>query len=144
MPGRFRRPRAITVFGQSAGGGSVLALLASPLTHDLLRSAIVESGSLITTSGMKRLQDAEALGLRFAGTLSLPELRRQPAPELMHRWQDFASTTPGMNLGPIVDGYVLTDDPVTVFAQHQEHPVALIIGNKKRGGVGGVGRRAAL
>jgi para-nitrobenzyl esterase len=129
-------PGAITVFGQSAGGGSVLALLASPLTHDFLRSAIVESGSLITTSGMMRLQDAEAQGLRFAGTLSLIELRSQPATELMHRWQDLASTTRGMKLGPIVDGYVLTDDPVTVFAQHKEHPVALIVGNNAREGFG--------
>ena len=37
-------PGRVTVWGQSAGGGSVLALLASPLARDLFERAIVGSG----------------------------------------------------------------------------------------------------
>ena len=37
-------PTRVTLFGQSAGGNSVLALLASPLARGLFSSAICESG----------------------------------------------------------------------------------------------------
>jgi para-nitrobenzyl esterase len=36
-------PRSVTVFGESAGGGAVLALLASPASKDLFQRAIAES-----------------------------------------------------------------------------------------------------
>lgn len=36
-------PRSVTVFGESAGGGAVLALLASPASKGLFQSAIAES-----------------------------------------------------------------------------------------------------
>ncbi len=37
-------PKNVTIFGESAGGGSVHALLNSPLTHGLFQKAIIESG----------------------------------------------------------------------------------------------------
>jgi para-nitrobenzyl esterase len=38
-------PDRVTVFGESAGGGSVLSLLASPLAAGLFRAAVVQSGA---------------------------------------------------------------------------------------------------
>ena len=37
-------PKDVTIFGESAGGGSVLTLLTSPMTKGLFEKAIVESG----------------------------------------------------------------------------------------------------
>jgi para-nitrobenzyl esterase len=43
-------PANVTVFGESAGGHDVFALLASPLAKGLFQRAIVQSGSLRTSS----------------------------------------------------------------------------------------------
>ncbi|MCY3884478.1 MAG: carboxylesterase family protein [Gammaproteobacteria bacterium] len=43
-------PNNVTIFGESAGGTSVLALMASPLAEGLFHKAIVQSGSLRSTS----------------------------------------------------------------------------------------------
>ena len=39
----------MTIFGESAGGGDVLALMASPLAKGLFQNAIVESGGFFVT-----------------------------------------------------------------------------------------------
>jgi para-nitrobenzyl esterase len=83
---------SITVFGQSAGGMSVTALLASPRGHGLLDRAIVESGAIITPMRMQTLADAEAMGQRFAGDLDMAALRRLSAKQLLQRWQQLASS----------------------------------------------------
>ncbi|HEY6132194.1 MAG TPA: carboxylesterase family protein, partial [Halioglobus sp.] len=42
-------PGNVTIFGESAGGRNIYALLASPLAKDLFHKAIVQSGSVSTT-----------------------------------------------------------------------------------------------
>ena len=42
-------PERVTVFGESAGGGIVLHLCASPLARGLFRGAIVQSGATFNT-----------------------------------------------------------------------------------------------
>jgi len=125
---------AVTVFGQSAGGGSVIALLASPRARGLLRAAIVESGAMITPLPMQTLAQAEANARQIMGQESIQALRRLSGDELMQRVQQYAMTHHGVILGPVVDGYVLTEDPVALFARHGEQPLPLIIGNNAREG----------
>ena len=129
-------PGAITVFGQSAGGGSVIALLASPLTRGIVRSAIVESGAMLRREPMTSRKVAEEWGTRFAGQNTLAQLRAVPAEELLNRWDAFARSDRAIQAGPIIDGYVLTDDPGAVFARHAEPAIPLIIGNNSREGFG--------
>ncbi len=57
-------PDRVTVFGQSAGGQSVLEQLASPGAAGLIQRAIVESGSYLTT--LPTLASADAKGVAFA------------------------------------------------------------------------------
>ncbi|KAJ0179649.1 hypothetical protein K1T71_004240 [Dendrolimus kikuchii] len=47
-------PDNITLFGQSAGGASTSALIASPITKGLFHKAIVQSGSSIANWGINR------------------------------------------------------------------------------------------
>ena len=57
-------PGNVTIFGESAGGWSVCALLASPLSGGLFHRGIVQSGPCATK--LARRQNAEAQGERFA------------------------------------------------------------------------------
>ncbi|GAB1265279.1 carboxylesterase/lipase family protein [Aurantivibrio infirmus] len=142
-------PKAVTIFGQSAGGMSVTSQLTSPLAKDLARSAIIQSGSVIRPTPMTTLQEAEALGRRFskegfskkefsseelATNKTIAQLRQQSAVDLLKTWTRFASTPPQSSLGPIVDNYVLIEDPVVTFANHRQHTVNLMIGNNAREG----------
>lgn len=61
-------PTRVTIAGQSAGGGSVLALLASPMARGLFHGAISQSGALDPPSKA----DARALGQRVAELAGVP------------------------------------------------------------------------
>ena len=77
-------PDNVTIFGESAGGGSVCAHLASPASQGLFHRAIVQSGG-----GCDRLQDgaeAQAAGrefLRAAGCADLACLRELPTERIL-------------------------------------------------------------
>lgn len=125
-------PQAVTLFGQSAGGASVLFLMSSDRARGLLRGAIVESGSML--DHLPSLSHAETVGVHFAGTASLEQLRALSTAELQRRWMIFttAGGADGRDLGPVVDGWLIAEDPVTLFAAHREPAVPLLIGNNAR------------
>ncbi len=75
-------PDNITVFGQSAGAGSVQALISSPLTAGLIAKAIIQSGGGLnnTISAMSRA-DLEKINeemWKFSGMTTLEEMRACP------------------------------------------------------------------
>jgi para-nitrobenzyl esterase len=67
-------PNQVTIFGESAGGGSVTAHMISPLSHGLFHRAILQSPGLPT--GRKKvlpltpLKHAEQLALDYAHSLT--------------------------------------------------------------------------
>lgn len=62
-------PKRVTIAGESAGGLSVLANLASPTAHDLFHQAIVESGGYNNFPSVASLGAQEAKGAAFATAL---------------------------------------------------------------------------
>lgn len=128
--------KKITVFGQSAGGMSVVTLLASPLMKGSFQGAIVESGAILGGPPLKRLKDAESLGAEFMGADSLQALRELSATDLLQRFGSFMTTHRESRMGPVIDEYALSADPAEVFRQHQEQKIPLIIGNNAREGFG--------
>lgn len=64
-------PSRVTIAGQSAGGGSVLTLLAIPSARDLFAAAISQSG----VARGRSLADARATGRGFAETMGVEPTR---------------------------------------------------------------------
>jgi para-nitrobenzyl esterase len=106
-------PGNVTIFGQSAGGQSVYAQLASPLAAGLFQRAIPQSGSY--AMHLRSLAQAEASGKDVANRVGCQDqtaecLRSVPV-------QDLLPTQPsgGLPLVPNVDGYVLPESLDTAF-----------------------------
>jgi para-nitrobenzyl esterase len=79
-------PKHVTVGGESAGSISVSALMASPLSKNLMAGAMGESGALISTLPPKALADTEKDGVTFsakAGAASIGDLRALTADKIM-------------------------------------------------------------
>ena len=125
-------PDNVTIFGESAGGRSVTWLMSSPAAKGLFHKAIAESAqqSPIRGQSVKRhwLEPAEALDakyLQLVGAKNLADLRSMPADKFVLTPQDFLA---GVFGGPMIDGQILVDDPLSVFSQGKQHKVPFIIG----------------
>jgi para-nitrobenzyl esterase len=114
----------ITVFGESAGGGDILALMATPRARGLFRRAIVESGGgwgAPVSLGAKEAQGvraAEALGL---SNPTAAQLRAVPVENLVAKLTD--------GFGITVDGRLLRESPTQAFARGHAAHAPLIIGS---------------
>ena len=121
-------PKRVTIAGESAGSISVSALMASPLSKNLIAGAIGESGAMINpTISPITLSESEQSGLKFAETIgvsSLADLRAIPAEKLLDE-----STKKGMpHFSPNVDGYFLPKLPVEIFTAGEQANVPLLVG----------------
>jgi para-nitrobenzyl esterase len=133
-------PNDVTIAGQSAGSMSVLALQASPLAKGLFHRAVGMSGALLGGSGpgaMRKLADAEPEGLKFQRLVkaqSLADMRALPADRLV-----VPRTPDAPSIGPIEDGYVLSEDIGGTFARGKQNDVPLMLGFAHDESLGGMG-----
>jgi para-nitrobenzyl esterase len=126
-------PKRVTIGGESAGSYSVSAQMASPEARGLFTGAIGESGSLLGTSRMSTLEQAEARGARFmaaAGAKSLAELRAMPAQVLL----DQATRPDGFETKANVDGWFLPKTPQDIYAAGEQAHVPLLAGSNSQEG----------
>lgn len=136
-------PDQVTVFGESAGAGSVAALLAMPRARGLFRRAIAQSvpGTYFSDALAGDIAEALAgeLGLRpTVADLSgvdprkLPEAGAALAPRMREyapRWGAVALTpTP---FSPVVDGDVLPTAPWEALTGGAARDVDLIVGHTR-------------
>jgi para-nitrobenzyl esterase len=121
-------PKKITIAGESAGSISVSALMASPLSKDLIRGAIGESGAAIKpTFTPVSLADAEKNGLEFAkkaGYPTLAELRKLSTREVYEIYNE--SKRFGFPL--VIDGYFLPASLPEIFNAKKQAQVPLLVG----------------
>jgi para-nitrobenzyl esterase len=120
--------RNVTIFGESAGGKSVLALMASPKARGLFAKAIVQSSyGLPDMPKAKALETgnriATAVGLSGA-TASMSALRAVPADRFSQLKGKGLSSAPV----PIAGDAVLPESIERVFASGRQAPVPLMIG----------------
>lgn len=120
-------PNRITINGQSAGAMSIAALLASPLTNGLYSAAILQSGG--PRPETRTLAEAQAQGVvvqEKLGCASIEEMRALPAGEIL------AATKPvpgELAFRPVVDGYVLREDPYEAICAGRIGQVPVLIGS---------------
>lgn len=121
-------PKKITIAGESAGSISVSALMASPLSKDLIRGAIGESGAAIKpTFTPVSLAEAEKNGLDFAkkaGYPTLAELRKLSTREVYEIYNE--SKRFGFPL--VIDGYFLPATLPEIFNAKKQARVPLLVG----------------
>ena len=105
-------PENLTVFGQSAGAGSVQALVASPLSVGLIQKAIIQSGGGLRGLGLgSTLENAEESGQAFfdaAGLTTLAQMRAASIEDIRAMQREAATERKGVRSSPVVDGYLST------------------------------------
>ena len=137
-------PRKVTIAGESAGSISVSALMASPLSRNLIAGAIGASGAAIKPTFDPLPQaEAEKTGTTFqslAGATSLADLRAMPAQAVLD-----ATAKQGAPRFPItIDGYFLPKSVADIFAAGEQAHVPLLAGwNSQESGAAGVLGRGA-
>ena len=124
-------PGNVTINGESAGSLSVSALMASPLTRQLVHKAIGQSGAFFTspTRGLaeKTVPEKEQDGVEFAtsvGASSLAELRAKPADEILAA----VMKTGGWGYSPGVDNYFMPEKVAAVYAAGKQSKIPLLAG----------------
>ena len=124
-------PDNVTINGESAGSASVSALMASPLSKDLLHKAIGQSGAFFAIGtepmALKTLADNERDGQQFAksvGAESLAELRARPAEELLAAVMEAG----GWGYSPAIDNYFLEEPVATIYAAAEQARIPLLAG----------------
>jgi para-nitrobenzyl esterase len=127
-------PNNITIFGQSAGGGSVLAHVNSPLAKEAFAKAIVQSGGGVHTKEMLRLlppfldlNDLAEQGkafFDFIGAKNLAEARAIDSKTLLAKHIEF-----NKYWNATIDGkYVVEDSSASILAGHQSK-IPIMIGS---------------
>ena len=115
-------PENITIFGQSAGAGSVKTLVSSPLTDGLIKKAVIQSGGgvnvrpagmpAMTQPGvtqMTMLGEAWKGVFDWAGYDTLKKMRAASTEEVFGLAARYAAETGNrvrLGTSPVVDGYV--------------------------------------
>ncbi len=134
-------PDRVTVFGESAGGGLVTTLLATPSAEGLFHRAIAQSSpasSVYGTERARRVADRflELLGVDPADPAAADAVRSAPADDVvaagMAVYTEVPTTDPGtLAFAPVIDGDLLPEAPITVLREGRGLPVPLIIGTNK-------------
>ena len=140
-------PSRVTIFGQSAGGESVLIHLVSPQSKGLYQQAIVESGPFWangpTIDNVHSKSDAEQFGVEYAkslgysGTGAIARMRTLSTEQLINAtpWPSSSwELTHTLHFEPTIDGWLLPDSVNSLFGLHKENPVPLMIGNNANDG----------
>lgn len=138
-------PKNVTIFGESAGGGSVLTLLTSPAARGLFHKAIVQSGggrSLLMgpryiSKSAGPTVSAEEIGVNFAKTVDItgtgPEALvalRALAPEKVVAGLNMGTmfTSASTYSGPMIDGQIVQESPESALLAGRWARVPVMIG----------------
>ncbi|GAC1334538.1 MAG: carboxylesterase family protein [Beijerinckiaceae bacterium] len=120
-------PTHVTVFGESAGGMSVNALMSTPAAQGLFSAAITQSG--FGRMPALPLAAAEARGAAFAasaGASDLAALRKLPAEAVLGSAD---ATNPSDAPGLILDGKLMPANVDQTFAKGAEAKVPWLVGS---------------
>lgn len=127
-------PGRVTIFGESAGGGCVLHLLAAPGARGLFHRAIAQSGATDFTLTAARAAEVAQRFAACAGVAAddLDALRAVPVERILAAQDEAAvallPTVGLMPFHPVADGTVVRAAPETAIAAGAADGVDLVIG----------------
>ena len=132
----------VTVFGESAGGGSVHMLLDTALSNGLFQRAIIESAggrgfgrAYLSGSTPGGVHSAEDVGLSFAksvgvdgtGAEALAKLRALPAQTIRGNL-NMATMRDNLFSGPMIDGKIVVGTQADAYLAGTSQKVPIIVG----------------
>ncbi|CAB4632768.1 unannotated protein [freshwater metagenome] len=129
-------PDNVTIFGESAGGGSVLSLLSMPSAVGLFQRAIIQSGATDLLLDRDKAQLVAEAVARAAGleTVDVDALRAMSGAQIIEAQANAAmelfGTVGTMPFHPVVDGVVLPHTWLEA-ASSGFNPVPVIIGTNR-------------
>jgi para-nitrobenzyl esterase len=146
-------PGSVTIFGQSGGGGKVVALMAMPAAKGLFHRAIVQSGPFlksISPDYSKRLAELVVAELGLSKS-QMSELQLIPVDRLSGAAAEAMKKMPRpksslrreygeYDWGPTVDGLILPRHPFDPGAPQISADVPLLTGTNLHEGVSGLDR----
>lgn len=125
-------PNNVTIFGQSAGGRSVAWLMTSPAAAGLFHKGIAQSPQQLPMRDLNKERFGKpsviANDQKFVeakGNKSMKDLRALSADEASLTAADFIS---GAFDSAMIDGQIILDDAIPLFAQGKQHKVPFMIG----------------
>lgn len=130
-------PGNVTIFGESAGGMSISALLGAPSARGLFHRAIIQSGPPYTHSLARAGRAAEDLAKGLGiGEITRAVLESVPAADLVAVTQALQNRTPPpgelpLPFLPVVDGAFLPRRPEEAVAAGEMAEVPLLVGTNR-------------
>jgi para-nitrobenzyl esterase len=128
-------PSRVTIFGESAGGSSVCVHLGAAESAGLFAGAVIQSGG--GCGAYPDLEEARSSGTELVALTVCSEqlnqlacLRTLDAETLVGAQYDIGTSSLGLpDLGPSIDGQLLTGQPVALLAAGMGNPVPTITGS---------------
>lgn len=114
----------VTVFGESAGGGSVSVLLATPAAKGLFSRAIAQSGSIALTYGKGECLNLTQMLMQKSGASTMSDLLALSEDQLKVLNEDLND----YNCFPTRDGKLIPEDLYMAYEQGAGRDVDLLIG----------------
>jgi para-nitrobenzyl esterase len=149
-------PGSVTIFGQSGGGGKVVALMAMPAAKGLFHRAIVQSGPFLKSlspdySGRlaelvvaelslskSRVGELQQIPVDRLSGAAAEAMKKMPRPK-----SSFRRVYGEYDWGPTVDGLILPRHPFDPEAPQISADVPLLTGTNLHEGVSGLDRAEA-
>jgi para-nitrobenzyl esterase len=127
-------PKKVFLFGTSAGGGNICALMTSPLTRGLIHGAAMQS-SVPNGCELQTLDNARGTGVKVAAAAGCDAaadiaacLRGKSVAEIVSAVPGTFTVLPRI-YGPNVDGHIFPDQPLKLIMEGKYPSMPVIIGN---------------
>ncbi|MFI1383503.1 carboxylesterase/lipase family protein [Embleya sp. NPDC020886] len=128
-------PAKVTIAGQSAGGGAVQTLMATPSAYELFRAGISVSGAVMEPqSRAAGLAVAELFTARTGLPATAAALRDlshddlQDLQDLLTAPEEGSAALPGLLLAPFTDGELIPEDVHVAFRDGSATPAPMMLG----------------
>ncbi|MGA8220562.1 MAG: carboxylesterase/lipase family protein [Candidatus Acidiferrales bacterium] len=119
----------VTLFGQSAGAGSVGLLMVMPDARGLFHKAILESGTPKEVADKARAIEVSRTYMKIAGVAKIEELQKVTMAQMLDAQRKLFETRYGYSaFRPVIDGTVPKELPMQAIAAGRGTSVPVLIG----------------